>query len=784
MRTILLLLCAFLPYSLLAQDDSVICGRVMNKDSEPVAYATISVLSESGEYIKSTISIEDGSFELPLSLSGICVLRISHQSYDDLTLKLNFSSNQKLEPILLNRRADVLTEAAIVADRKVIRRKADMVIFSPKYVVGANNAMDLLQRSPGVLVQGGKITMFGAGEAKIYIDGREQKANAEQLAGILQMYSAEDVETIELIHTPSAKYSASGSGGVINIVTKKKYSDFLGGNVSVSHSQNKKFSDDLSTNLVYKQGKMSASFGMGGKMASDYYTESNRYLYPSLTISNIDDGSQKIINGFIRAQFDYTVSERFDFGAQMSFSPNHDNLSILGNSLYTYRDRDSTRISNSYAEKKASSLAVNLHATQHLKESRGQINYELDYFNSSPFVRRDYSSYPHDNANDVEGYVMIKDNISRLVSGKIDGVINVDKGRINTGINISYVNESRDFQQSAYKSFGEQLDNYAYNETTYAGYIEYRRRYSEMWSMNIGARAEYTHCIGASKNNGQNKRDWFHLFPNMFVGYSPNQNHDLNFSITSRVNRPNLSSTNPFQYYSSENTVIVGNPNLNPTYLYKAALGYTYLGSLQFDLYYAYEPNMMTQYSWMDEKDMLSTTSWNNDATNHTTGINMFWFVDKLKWTYLTIIQGVSYQSFHSEQVNAQVKNNWDYTIMLDSQIFFDKKRKFIGNISGSFSTTSRKGFTIMKPNWYLNAGVQYALLNNKLRISLACRNLLASKIRGIAESNNGYNMVFENIYNHRTIVFSANWSWGGNHRLNRRNDNTQDFKDRLVELD
>ena len=62
MRTILLLLCAFLPYSLLAQDDSVICGRVMNKDSEPVAYATISVLSESGEYIKSTISIEDGSF--------------------------------------------------------------------------------------------------------------------------------------------------------------------------------------------------------------------------------------------------------------------------------------------------------------------------------------------------------------------------------------------------------------------------------------------------------------------------------------------------------------------------------------------------------------------------------------------------------------------------------------------------------------------------------------------------------------------------------------------------
>ena len=305
-----------------------------------------------------------------------------------------------------------------------------------------------------------------------------------------------------------------------------------------------------------------------------------------------------------------------------------------------------------------------------------------------------------------------------------------------------------------------------------------------MWSMNIGARAEYTHCIGASKNNGQNKRDWFHLFPNMFVGYSPNQNHDLNFSITSRVNRPNLSSTNPFQYYSSENTVIVGNPNLNPTYLYKAALGYTYLGSLQFDLYYAYEPNMMTQYSWMDEKDMLSTTSWNNDATNHTTGINMFWFVDKLKWTYLTIIQGVSYQSFHSEQVNAQVKNNWDYTIMLDSQIFFDKKRKFIGNISGSFSTTSRKGFTFMKPNWYLNAGVQYALLNNKLRISLACRNLLASKIRGIAESNNGYNMVFENIYNHRTIVFSANWSWGGNHRLNRRNDNTQDFKDRLVELD
>ena len=73
--------------------------------------------------------------------------------------------------------------------------------------------MDLLQRSPGVLVQGGKITMFGAGEAKIYIDGREQKTNAEQLAGILQMYSAEDVETIELIHTPSAKYAASGSGG-------------------------------------------------------------------------------------------------------------------------------------------------------------------------------------------------------------------------------------------------------------------------------------------------------------------------------------------------------------------------------------------------------------------------------------------------------------------------------------------------------------------------------------------------------------------------------------------
>ena len=753
--------------------DLHLTGTIIDEQGQPVAYANIAVLNPADSTLLcGGVSNESGVFVIPIDQPNILV-RISYVGYKTIYKQCN---NTELGTIRMHPETQMLKGVTVEGLTPVLRREAGKIIFDTRYIVGAINATDLLRYAPGVMLHDDDISLFGTTGIIFCINNKEQHIGQKEMLQILKSYPADDVEKIEIIQTPGSEYSAAGNAGIINLILKKKGNDYIGGSVGYAHTQYEEHGDEANANIIYNKGKVSTSLNVAGIWDNTRYKETNTITFDKDIRDNIDNGHIMKNNYSARWQIDYDASDRLNIGAYAMISDGNRQLDIDGN--YIKRSSiQSVDTSKTQRQEDTRTYALNVYASQKLNAEGSKIDYSLDYYHMKMGDDRMSEAYYTYNEYWLEKFIY-QNAITQYVtsySAKMDANV----GKCKFGSQYTFTRSNRDLTFSWAPDY-EQWSNFVYDEQVLSAYAEYSGKLGNSLSFNLGGRYEQTWTKGhrlSKTDDASHHTQYGRFFPSLSIGYQ-HRDHSLNWSLSSRITRPNIINVNPDTLCNDIYHNTWGNPDLKPTYLYKAMMGYTYKGVLSFDLYYAYEPNRMTQVSLISGMEATFST-WDNVVDQHSLGINSFYYFDRLKWMNAILMQSVCWSRTTGDgQRTLTDIEGWSYTGVLQTSFFFDRDRKWTANLNVTYSSPEKDVTKTLDARYMIDAGLQYRFWKDRLTVGLTCRNLFASRIKG-TEYLGTTAMDFDNKFNYRQFRLTLTYNWGAKLRHDQRRYESDEMKER-----
>lgn len=218
---------------------AIIKGKVVNEQNQPVEYATAVLVSpKTGEVIKGEVCNEKGEFNISKVDKGEYVLSVSmvgYKKHDSEKLIVDGKRTVIERNIVLNEQAEMLKAVEVVAKKEFIEQAVDKTVIHPEASItsASENVYEILRKLPGVSIDNNdNITLKGMQGVRVMIDDKPTYLSAEQLASWLKSMQGKDVERIEIIENPSAKYDAEGNSGIINIKTKHTRAPGFNGTVN------------------------------------------------------------------------------------------------------------------------------------------------------------------------------------------------------------------------------------------------------------------------------------------------------------------------------------------------------------------------------------------------------------------------------------------------------------------------------------------------------------------------------------------------------------------------
>lgn len=589
-----------------SQEYVVVTGQIFDSESkETLPFANVALHDfVNNDLISGAIANENGRFEMkdvPLGKYRLHFSFIGYRSLEQTLLAGGLNSIFELGKISLEPSTENLTEVEVIGKQASTNADLNKKTFnlSDNIAQSGGSVLDAMKMMPGITFdQEGKVVLRGSDKVVVLIDGKQSSltgyGNQKGLANI----PASNIEKIEIINNPSAKYDANGFAGIVNIIYKKERQSGLNGDVGLSFglgALGKRKPDtqtDLgsfsvnpklipSINFNYKKGKL------------NYFLQSEFILQKALpnnefTTRNYDDGrniisqvpeNRKQFRSIINAGIDYNVDDNNSFTfsglydrekhidtAQVAFINLNNNTR---NRYYNWRETEVTRYINFGANYKhdfpqaGRSLTVNAQYTQGLEDETYSLN-----DSSSVRIGRDKT-----NIRAIENTTSIStDYIRPLKNGRIELGAKLRIRRLPVDYTITPGNNS-----IIYPNLGTFSD---WGENLYAAYINYLLE-AELFDVEAGIRAEQTDVfynldpINAYYPNND-KYNYFKLFPSIRFTYKINTENKLSAFYNRRIDRPGEPELRVFPKYDDPELLKVGNPYLRPQFTDAFEIGHKY----------------------------------------------------------------------------------------------------------------------------------------------------------------------------------------------------------------
>lgn len=583
---------------------------------------------------------EKGNTKIKIQSDQSYYISISKFSYiTQNQLFIAKKSDEKLEFTLKNT-ATNLNEVVITHKEKLMKQDDDKTIVDAEQLAKlASNAFEIIEKVPGVIVVDDNVFLGKAEAAKIYINGREMKITGSDLAAILKSMPPTAIAKIEILRTPSAKYDASSSGGIINIVLKKGVRLGTNGTANVNFNQG-------------RLPRFSAGFTLnhGNDKQNNYfnYQYANRNGYDSLTTNRFfnSDASRFFQRAYtttpqqshyIATGFDRTISPTFSIANDLIFNQEKSEPNISNSS--TIRSlADEKLLSEIGSELKNESRKININNTLSVIKKLDTIGSE---WNSS-------LNYIFSDANTDQTYrnIFSLQNTSREGVGVIENRRNIgsftsdftkkwkNNFKIETGVKIDILSNtsSSNFKVDE-KIDNSQSANYTYKENINSAYLQGSKKFYGI-TLKTGLRMENTNMEGRQTFPSDttfkvNRTDFFpylyisrRLFE-LFKGFAITGNFIARRSIT----RPNYGILSPAVQYTDPFYLQTGNPALRPQFT----------NTYEFNL--SFEDYPILAVGTDDTKDVFGKVIYQNPTTKIFT--ETYDNLGKLKQYYLRIVGGI-----------------------------------------------------------------------------------------------------------------------------------------------
>ncbi|WP_321519491.1 TonB-dependent receptor domain-containing protein [uncultured Bacteroides sp.] len=782
-------------------------GMVIDsKTKEGLQFVNVSIKTKiHSSLVKGGVTDQSGSFILGGLKEGTYIVSVSYIGYKAYEKEFAITSSKKsinLNMIPLTEDSHELKGVEVTGQKSQMKFEIDKKVFNVDQNIASagGSASDVLSNIPSVEVSNeGDVSLRGNSNVTVWINGKASGLSADNRAQILEQMPAENIEKIEVITNPSAKYSPDGTAGIINIVLKQdRKAGYFGsaqagadtrggynGSFNFNYSSSK---FDVYANAGYRHHERTGG-GYTNRINTQGTESTSDDTYLNQTSKQTGDRSGLFLRGGIT--YHYTSKDHFTVGGFGMFGGMNQNNTInyLSNVLGSYNK--SLRFSDSDNSMNGGNLELgykhDFSKDSYLDFTASYNRWKMDntsvYNQTSYYTDKTTSSYQRqlNNINNHNWEIQLDYQNKINDNSKLEAGYKGTLGRENSPVQtFSGLEESSAvFDNSLYNRF-------IYNQDVHALYTTYSGHISK-FGYQVGLRGEYSKVNTKSEDYAQNStpfsKDYFSLFPSAFISYALPDNNEIQLNYTRRISRPWGPQLNSFKNITDSTNISFGNPKLNPEYSNAFELNYIKNWEnqmLSFSGYYRTTDDVIQSIRYLDGGVMMST--YDNVAKSQSAGVELVGKNKLFKILDLTTTVNLFYYkldgfSYLPEGSTTPVigKPNEDFTwnARMIANVILPKAISL--QLTGNYNAKQVIAQGTQNANYSLDAGLRKSFMNKKFSLSINARDILNSRIQHTFTYGTGFIQDSKSWRNGRQVGFTLTYNFGNmrakNYKQNKQGD-------------
>lgn len=763
--------------------EAELTGKIMDEEGRPISSASVAVYdSTQSNIVTGAPSDSTGSFEINVE-PGNYVLKITFISYKPYVaeFQVNAGEEQDFGNITLEPTAESMGEVVVRGDESQMEMSFDKRVFNVGQDITSlgGSAINVLDNVPSLATDmDGNISLRGNESVRVLINGKPSNMVGSGNVDALRSIPATMIKEVEIITNPSAKYSAEGSAGIINIILVKNRNNGLNGSVNAGAGYPEEYEGSLNLNYRTENVNWFMDGGVdyrsdpeGGSSFQRFSGTDTTYMYREVT-----DATESELDGDLRlgADFYLSDSETFTVNTYLSAEGGSNNEDIRYTD-FGYVDgatsgssapiqerilRDNNEDSNERSMDVNLNYENNIGGREHRLVADASFDISTEESDADIIERvREGSTDPlRQRSRDTEDEMDLRINAEYVrplgEKGKLEAGLRTDSEWMDSGYSAATLVNGTWQKAPAY------TQNFLYMENVNAAYTILGTEWGN-FSGQIGLRAENTNIRTEIKGTNQvNTQNYVGLFPSAFLNYSFNEQQSIQLSYSRRLRRPWSRSLLPFIDFGDNRSQFTGNPELSPEYSNSYEAGYLFYwntGSLLTSFYYRHRTNVIEDVTVQREGvlyrkpiNFATEKAWGvefsadqdiGDAFTLTANANFF--RSNTDGSYLP--EGAAdlfTLSSESDNVQARGRLRWQVTDNLNYQA----SMRYRG--PSDTPQGSRQGMTMM------DTGLSYNLMDGKAKLTFNVRDVFDSQNFNHTVTTDGNPNT--DFYSHREFSWSS----------------------------
>ncbi|MDR2236468.1 MAG: TonB-dependent receptor family protein [Chryseobacterium sp.] len=760
MRKILLSAIILLPVFAFSQQ---ITGKI-TQSGNAVSY--IEIIAAKGEQKQTAISDEKGNYKLKLPENGNYNIRLIQDGTEVSSLEITVNGDLKQDFSFDKKQEKQIEGVTLTARKKMIERKPDRLIFNVANSV-ASQGMDgaeALATTPLLKVdENSGISIVGKSGVAMMINERILNLSGSELVNYLKSLRSENIEKIEVITSPPAKYEAQGNSGLINIVLKKNQNLGWNGSFTTGLQQQTYSGFSNSATINYQNEKLRSSLKLR-QFKYEKHSFENYRIEGADGVKSFDDRRDFGEGLGANLSLDYQLNSKSNLGFIYDYGSGHSNMDIDNRSDYSQLGKYTNTLTT-YAEHRSKNNQQTLSAYYDLTfgKQNNKLSITGNYFSNNPESRINFTTIKNSGDRFVVRTPSTVDY--KIYSGQADLTLPYQFAKTEAGIKFTNFDNNSDIayqnlMNGNYITDPVKSNIFEYNEKNYAAYFSFEKEFSEKWSAKAGLRYEYSVINGNSVTSGQQTENSYgKFFPTAYITYKSNDNNTFSLNYSKRINRPGFRAINPYRWYINVNSYFTGNPLLKPSVSHNFELSYIYKGKLSATAYYQRAVNEFDQLANLQGENRISTFA--NFYNQNSLGVSLNYSDTFFKCWEANYSADLSYMNTEVFATDAASRKGYSYNFNVQNNVSLNKDKTIQLFFNYWFRLPSSSGHIYMDFAGNFTSGLKVSLMERSLQMNLFVSDIFKqSWSRGEIYYTTGTHH-YKNYYDSRRVVLSATYSFG-----------------------
>ena len=747
---------------------------VKNEKNEPVQNVTAKVYGREDSVLQQKVLSAGVFFLLPANRGY--TLQLSATNINPVSKILMLAGNDTSVTVMAQTAAKSLDAVVLTSRKSLVKEEDDKTIVDAEALANSStNAYEVLEKTPGAVVdQDGNVYLNSATPAQIQINGKEVKLSAADIASLLKSLPANSVVKIEILRSPSAKYDAASSGGIINIVLKKGIKLGTSGSANVGYFQGRYRTETAGFNLNRSQGKASTHVSYQFTNRNNFEELNSHRFVNGVDISQKAYTKYPSLNNYVAAGMDYELNKKLTLGYDLRFSANHNNSRAANNI-------DIIKESNQALLGQNNSVVTNKGNTYYLGNNIN-VKYKIDSLGSEWTTSLDYNYFDTKNDQVYNNQFPFPARPYITGDGKINNAKNIfatqtdlllktkNKFTIEAGAKFNFSNSNNFADYFIDSSTGRKQDNFQTNKFRYkeeiaSAYLQVAKTFYG-FTLKPGLRVENTNINGRQSipKDTTLRIQRTDLFPYVYLRH--NIMKIFGFLLTGNaiyrrsITRPYYEALNPYPKYIDQFLYDVGNPRLQPQFTTNYEFNINADQFPVFSIGLNDIKDIFTNVTYQDSTTKIAYRTYDNLGRNKEMYLRFVGGIPPGK-KYFFYAGGqynhVDYTGFYQNAALNYKRGSWTFFMYHN----YKPTATFNISINAFMRLHGLQNFYELKPFGQINITANQAILKKKLNIILSANDILRTNKYSFSLQQAGIRATGSRVNDTRRIGLTLRYNFG-----------------------